>query len=213
MNQINTLLNKQDNSEKIRDQIAALLTLELKNQFTLASNQKIEDHKDFNINVYIENSRPWQLVRENKNPFPLINVCLNKIEEETTPGNDAKKKYTGQFYVDCWGCGNVNNETENFTNDDYLATIRAWKTARIARNVLMSGFYTYLGIRQLVRKRRIASITTIIPNLTESALAVVACRIILEVDFYEESPQADATELDGISFTSDDSGNVRLIDI
>jgi hypothetical protein len=210
---INTLIENQDNAEKIRDQIAALLTLEINNQKKIAIEKEVPDKRDFDIAVYIENARPWELTGD-KNPFPLVNICL---QETGGPSGSTVNhtKYTGQFVIDCYGCGNqkLENDDEILT-DDYLATIKAWKTARIVRNILMSGFYAYLGIRSLVQKRTVKKITTIIPQgLPNSAVAVTAARIILEVNFFEESPQAEAADLEGISFKSENSGRVTLIDI
>jgi hypothetical protein len=212
---INTLIENKDNAEKIRDQIAALLTLEIQNQKQIAIDTGVPDKKDFDIDVYIENARPWELTGD-KNPFPLVNVCLQEIAEDPRPGSTANNtKYTGQYVIDCYGCGNQKLESEEeILTDDYLATIRAWKTARIIRNILMSGFYLYLGIRPIVQKRSIKKIITIIPQgLPNSAIAITAARIILEVNFFEQSPQAEAADLEGISFKSENSGKVSLIDI
>jgi hypothetical protein len=212
---INTFLENQDNAEKIRDQIAALLTLEIANQRQIAIDKNVPDKRDFDIGVYIENARPWELSGD-KNPFPLVNVCLQETAEDARPGSTLNNtKYTGQYVIDCYACGNQKLKDENeFLTDDYLATIKAWKTARIVRNILMSGFYAYLGIRQIVQKRSIKKITTIIPpGLSTSAVAITAARIILEVNFFEQSPQAESTELEGISFKSENTGKVVLIDI
>jgi hypothetical protein len=142
-------------------------------------------------------------------------VCLQESLESASPGSTLNNtKYTGQYVIDCYGCGNAKREDEESLTDDSLATIKAWKTARIVRNILMSGFYAYLGIRAIVQKRSIKKITTIIPSgLPDSAIAVTAARIILEVNFFEQSPQAQATDLEGISFKSENSGKVTLIDI
>ena len=216
--QINELLNKQDNAEIIRDRIAAILKLELSNQKKIADeNKNIKDKKDFNINVYLENSRPWDLISnsENKNPFPLINVCLQETTEAQKPGGSSKTKYTGLYLIDCYGCGNTQpKDAEEYIADDSLSTIRAWQTARVVRSILMSGFYAYLGMRGTVMKRRISKITAIIPTgLDGSAVSVTACRINLEVDFYENSMEAAGDDLEELAFRSNNEGEVSLINI
>ena len=217
MNRINELLTEQDNSEKIRDRIAAILKLELTKQKQLADELKIADKKDFNINVYLENSRPWELTGDNEenNPFPLVNVCLQEINKDERSGSDQNNvKYTGIYYIDCYGCGNKQPEgAEEYIPDDSLSAKRAWKTARVTRNILMSGFYTHLGLQGLVRKRSISKITTIIPNSPEGALSVTACRIIFDVDFSEKSIEASGVTFEGIDFVSKDNGEVSLINI
>jgi hypothetical protein len=222
--QIIELLKKQDNAEIIRDRIAAILKLEFENQKILADNDNtIENKKDFNIKVYIENSRPWELISNSgkNNPFPLVNVCLQETnEDQNKPGPTVGKiKYAGTYYVDCYGCGNyrpVYNENENaeYIPDDSLSAIRAWHTTRVTRNILMSGQYAYLGMQGVVMRRRITKITTVIPaGLDASAISITACRIIFEVEFYEISPEATGVEFKGITFKANDAGEVNLIDI
>jgi hypothetical protein len=212
---INGLLNKEDNAEKIRDTIAYIVALESRGQKELADELRIKDKDDFNIKVFIEHGRPWGLFLNGDYSFPLVNVCLQETAPETAPGSTINNvKYTGQYFIDCYGCGNFKNENEEDMPDDWLSTIRAWKTARIVRNILMSGFYTYLGMREIVRKREVKKITTIIPkNLADSAISVTAARILFEVSFFEKSPQAEAGILEGISFVSRNDGEVILIDI
>jgi hypothetical protein len=212
---INELLDEKDNAEKIRDMIAGILALELKEQKIVANERQIKDKGDFDIKVFIEHGRPWSLFFDGNYFFPLVNVCLQETAPETTPGSTINNvKYIGQYFIDCYGCGNFKNEDEEAAPDDWLSTIRAWKTARIVRNILMSGFYAYLGMRDIVRKREIKKITTIIPkNLADSAISVTAARILFEVSFFEKSPQAEAGILEGISFVSRNDGEVILIDI
>jgi hypothetical protein len=58
----------------------------------------------------------------------------------------------------------------------------------------MSGFYTYLGIRDVVRRREISETQAGSPtdragNIDESCISVTICRILISVWFYEESPR------------------------
>jgi len=213
--QINELLDK-DNSEIIRDRIAGILKVELLKQKELAESKKdIENKKDFDINVFIENLRPWEISGDETFPFPLVNVCLQETsEEEGKPGATVgKQKFTGTYFLDCYGCGNLQKE-ENYKPDDSLSAIRAWHTARIVRKILMSGFYVFLGMKGIVTRRRIKKIVTMTPNgLDVSAYTVAVARIIFEVDFYEEAPEGDGVNFEGISFTSNDAGEVNLIGI
>ena len=214
---IKTILNTPDNAEKIRDQIAAILKLELNNQKILADNDPIiENKKDFNIKVYIENSRPWMLLgdKPEKNPFPLVNISLQDIKHDSGP-IAGKIKYTGTYFVDCYGCGNYQPENAaEWEPDDSLSAKRAWYTARVTRNILMSGFYGFLGMQGTVLKRNIESIVTVVPaGLEGSAISITACRITLKVDTFEISPEAEGVLFNGITFTSNDDGEVNLIDI
>jgi hypothetical protein len=217
MNNIKYLLNEPDNVETIRSQIAAILKGEIEAQAAMAAEAALEDAGDYNIGVLIEHERPWILTgnKKEESPFPLVNILLL----ETKPLNGTlvnAKDYTAKFAIDCYGCGNFNMVDENGDPvlDDFLANIRAWKTARVARNILMSAFYTYLGMRSVVKKRQIEEAKTGVPNnLPESAAAVTVCRIIFSVQFTEVSPQADVEPFDGILFKSVSNTGENLIDI
>ena len=213
---IKTLLNTPDNSEIIRDQIAAILKAEFLKQKELSEIENIDNKLDFDINVYVENSRPWLLLNENTNKkhFPLVNVSLQEIRKDSG-GVSGNIKYIATYNIDCWGCGNYQSENESeWVPDDNLAAKMAWTTARITRSILMSGFYVFLGLRNIVRKRDIESITAVIPKgLENSAIAILACRIIFKVDLHENSPEADGVLFNGISFKSTDNGEVIFIDI
>ena len=213
---INNLLQFKDNAEKIRDIIAGILKIELANQKTLADKSDLKDRKDFDINVYIENARPWDLSGSETNPFPLVNVCLQEtLEDANRPGATVGKiKYSGTYYIDCYGCGNYQSadEDKNELSDDSLSTIRAWQTARIVRNILMSGFYVHLGMTGIVTRRRIPKITTIIPEgIEKSAFSVTVCRVYFEVDFFEISPEGDGVAFDEMTVHLMNDGKVNLI--
>jgi len=214
---IETLLNTPDNAEKIRDQIALILKWEFINQKILAENNiKIENKKDFDIKVYIENSRPWAMLgdKAENNPFPLVNVSLQDLRKESGPVA-GKIKYTGTYLIDCYGIGNYQPENAGeWVPDDYLSAVRAWQVGRVTRNIIMSGFYAFLGMRDVVRGRDIESMTTIVPKeLQNSAVSVTACRIILNVQLHETSPEAEGVTFNGLSFRSDNAGEVNLINI
>ena len=216
---IKTLLNTPDNAEIIRDQIAAILKNEYLNQKVLATEARqilINDVKDYDIKVYVENSRPWMLLSDNpvKNPFPLVNISLQDTKHNGG-ANSGKVKYIGTYFIDCYGLGNYQPENNaEWEPDDSLSTKRAWLVARITRNILMSGFYAFLGMQGAVLKRNIESITTVVPTgLENSAISISACRIKLNVELFENSPEAEGVLFNGISFRSSNDGEVNLIDI
>jgi hypothetical protein len=202
---ITVLLTEPDNLEKIRDQIAAILKLEFMSQYQKAVEQDIENAKDFNIGVYLERERPWQLTEnsEGENPFPLVNVKLAGYKKDNPPGDTVnRKKYTGDFVIDCYAQGSPDNP--DFF-DDTDATIKAWRLGRIVRNVLMSGFYTYLGMRGVVLRCEITEAGIGAPtdktgNIDDSAVSVTICRILFSVSYYEDSPQAEGVKFEGILF-------------
>ena len=212
--QIQTLLNGKDNIEKIRDAIALILKNELSNQYALAETAGIESLEDFNIGVYLESARPWELT-ENEvggNPFPLVNILLNEMRRVEGKAGSAigRKRYTASFSIDCYACGNAESDGD----DARQAALKAWRIAGIVRSILMSGFYAYLGMRGVVLERDMPGIKTGIPsNLAESAAAVTVARIDFSVSFYEDSPQGDGAELEEIQFEAVEKTGEVLIRI
>jgi hypothetical protein len=216
---ITVLLNTPDNIEKIRDNITAILKLECLSQYEKAVNQNVSDAQDYNINIYLERERPWQLTEdgEGNSPFPLVNVRLLGYRREGEPGDTVnRKKYIGEFAIDCYAKGQPDNP-DYF--DDTDAALRACKLGRIIRNILMSGYYTYMGMRDIVRRREITeaaigSPTNISGNIDDSAISVTIFRILMSVYFFEDSPQSQGVEFQGISFkASSPDGKVNLVNI
>ena len=199
--QIQQLLSEKDNAEKIRDAIALILKTELSNQYLLAKAAGIESPEDFNVGVYLESVRPWELTANEAggNPFPLVNILLNEMRRAEGKAGSAigRKRYTASFSVDCYACGNAESDGD----DTRQATLKAWRIACIVRSILMSGFYAYLGMRGVVLERDMPGIKTGIPsNLAESAAAVTVARMDFSVSFYEDAPQGDGAELEEIQF-------------
>jgi hypothetical protein len=209
--QISELLSTPDNVEKIRDMIAYILKLELTRQYEFALDAGLADAEDYRVAVYLEANRPWQST-EMGGVFPLVDVQL--MEYKPLAGNSgssvSRKNYTAQFAIDCYARGRP-DAPDHF--DDADATIRAWKVGRVVRSILMAGQYTYLGMRDVVSKREIVEAQTGRPSdatMDDSAVAVTVCRLVLAVDFYEDSPQAAPTELEGMTFTAVGPGGMVL---
>jgi hypothetical protein len=203
----------QDNVEKIRDRIVYILKQECINQHALAVETGAADARDFDVGIYLESERPWQLTEyeDSENPFPLANVCLAGIKQPEKSGSMVSgKKFIAQFFIDCYGCGNKSADG----NNDQLASIRAWKTGRIIRNILMAACYTYLGMQMIVNQRNVTEMNAGTPSnrfTNTSALSITVCRIILEVNYTENSPQITPVEMEEITFISvSDNGEVLI---
>lgn len=210
---ITELLDTPDNVEKIRDQTAGILKIETVRQYQKAQESNLENVRDYQISVYIEKDRPWQLTENSngENPFPLVNVQLMGYKKDTAPGSTIKRqKYLAEYAIDCYARG----QPDNPEGDDADATKKAWALGRIIRNILMSGFYSYLGLRDIVRRREIVEARTGTPNnIDDSATSVTMCRILFCVETFEDSPQIHPGEFEGITFTATSpNGEVNLID-
>lgn len=201
------LLSEPDNIEYIRDQIGAILSVECKNQHELATAKADPNAKDYDINVYIENDNPLQFVDEGKNPFPLVNVTLASTEK--TKGSTSLNKHimSATFFVDVYATGN----TDGAANAGMRATEKAWKTARIVRNILCAENNAYFKMRGIVTGRDIMKFEAGDPADAQSALRVKIVRISLNVDYIEGVVISEAEELELIRANiSDEDGSVLV---
>jgi hypothetical protein len=193
--QILELITKQDNFEIIRDQIAAILTVELANQKTLSGGvpQPL---------VFIERSNPWGQFIEAADVMPsLINVWFDSETFDESTSNVVERQTTaGIFNIDCYGAAvslDDGNPAGGHQPADLAAALEAQRTGRLARNILMAGVYTYLGLRGLVGKRFPQSLSMFQPQLDNRAVQrVVGARLALQVHFNEFSPQYVGVELE-----------------
>lgn len=202
-NKIKSLIVNPDNIEKIRDRVSAILKIECAAQYEMAQEAQAPDAADYRIGVWQEKTRPWQINydAEKKNPFPLVNVSLMGFHADN-PGGPAvgQKKYAGELYLDCYASGEFTLEE----SDDTDSARKAWKVGRIIRNILSAEQYSYLGLRGIVRDFRIVEGKTGDPrNANEnSAQSVTICRLVLSVNYFEDSPQADMTEFQEYNLVS-----------
>lgn len=199
------LIDKQDTSEIVRDQIAAILASEAQNQQALA----VTDGKDptqWTFKTFIERSNPWADFLDATEPQPpVINVTL-----ENTDYNMGTSTIVGEFVgtsalfnIDCYGHGmSADQLGAGHTVGDLMGSLEAQRAARFIRNVFMSGHYTYLGMRGTVHRRWIEGITIMQPSLEGRELQqIVAARLALRVEFNEFAPQHVPETLELISAT------------
>jgi hypothetical protein len=198
---IPNLIDEPDVLEIVRDQVAAILSLELQNQFKLAQEKLGTNIKEFDIPVYVENGRPYESSGD-KPIMRFVNVLLPKVTVPQVNARVGNQKETATFFIDCAACG---NDDGNF-RDDKSASIRAWKVCRIIRRILMSDVYMYLGMRGTIGQRIIVSMeagTPDYPKDNESALAYVVIRVALEVTFLERSIESPSVIMEPIQFEID----------
>jgi hypothetical protein len=183
---ITEIIDKIDNAEIIRDQIAAILTVELANQGLLTGQPQ--------PSVFIERSNPWGqfLVPELPAVQPIINVWWDSSTFEEAQSNVVERQKSETVYnIDCYGVGTSSDVVgAGHLPGDEQAAREAQRAVRLARNILMAGAYTYLGLRGLVWKRFPQTISLFQPQVdNRAAVRVVAARLALQVHFNEFSPQ------------------------
>lgn len=207
--QVNYLLKSPDNIEIVRDQLCGILALECDNQYQLACEAEDPVKEDYNIKIYMDHMEPWSIQSEDdKDVFPLVNVCLQDVTSERSNDNKSFFTYKATFTIDCYNTGLFNDDGCSGRS----AVIKCWKTARIIRNILSAANYTYLGLRGIVQGRTIDSIETGFPNTNNSSINVCVCRIHFTVDFNEKSPQVEGPIIEPIKISISDNNNVVIME-
>lgn len=196
------IIDKQDNFEVIRDQIAAILATEVANQMALATAGG-KDPDDWKLRIFSERSNPWeQLLNEQVDRSPIVNVWFDNSNFDPAASNISERQKTeGVFNIDCYGYGISSDEMDGGHNPgDKEAAFEVHKALRLVRNILMSAEYTYLGLRGVVWQRWSQSITVFQPQLDGRQMQqMVGARLAFRVVFNEFSPQVPAETLELVS--------------
>lgn len=202
---ITQLIDKQDNFEIVRDQIAAILATEVENQKVLATNAG-KDPSLWDMQVYLERSDPWEKwINEPDNEVPIVSVEYDKKNvQPSASGRVAQQKYTVQYHIDCYGSAISKDTVGGHRPGDLGAALNAQRANRLCRNILMAGEYTYLGLRGIVWGRMITvdeayQVVQAVQKASygmQKAHHIIANRLTLVVDVHETAPQVEGTELE-----------------
>jgi hypothetical protein len=201
---IEALIDKQDNFEIIRDQIAAILVTEVVSQKSLAVDAgKDPDLWDFK--TYTERSNPWEAyLNDTAALTPIVNVWYdNSSFREATSNIVERQNAEAIFNIDCYAVANSSDNVAGGHNPgDQEAAFAVQRVVRLVRNILMSAEYTYLGLRGLVWQRWPQTVTVFQPQQDRGNVRpVIAARIGLKVSFNEFSPQFSGNMLELLSTT------------
>lgn len=195
------LIDKQDNFEVIRDQIAAILVTEVANQMLLATTPA-----DYKLRIYSERSNPWETYLNTvTDSSPLVNIWFDNINFMQDKSNIMERQAGRATYnVDCYGYA----ASEDISGGGHIAAdekaaLEVQRAIRLTRNILMAAENTYLQARGLVWQRWIRDITVFQPpSITGNQVQrVQGGRIKLEVLFNEFSPQYTPEELELLTVT------------
>jgi hypothetical protein len=207
---IQTLIEKRDAFELVRDQIATILLVETASQQALAlAADPPKDPKLWGLRVFTERSNPWDEFDDNETESqPLIvNVSVDNVPFDKKSSNAGSRQLgNGVFHIDVYGYGISKGTVAGHDSGDYLAALERDRGVRLVRNILMASSYVYLGLprgsAQYVMGRWIQSIQFFQPQLDERPVEnVQAARIALQVDFNETSPQYQAPTIELITAT------------
>lgn len=204
------LVSAPDNIEVIRDQIGALLALDLANQYALAKEAKDPNAADYDVRVFVENDSPWQYVDEQTpeaNPFPCVNVSIESTGQQKGTASVGKQVMSAQFYVDVYATGN----TDSVEDMGAKASLKAWKTARIVRHILRAEANTYLRLRGIVGRVSF-KFEAGEPSSPQSAIRVKMVRITLGVDYVEDVPITQGVGIELVSAKIADGSGVVILE-
>jgi len=218
MTVLQTLIDKKDNFEIIRDQIAAILAAECANQKALALlADPVQDPDDYDFTVYIERTNPWeQFFIESPDLTPVVNIWYDNSNFDGNASNISERQKTDAvFNIDCYAGGISSADGNGHQPGDEKAALEVQRALRLVRNILMAAPNTYLQLRGLVWKRWPQSINMFQPqNDTRPVCHVVAGRLALRVTFNEFSPQYVPETLEVVAvamqFDTNDDGAVTI---
>lgn len=201
---IATLIDKSDNFEIIRDQIAAILAIEVASQKALAL-VAAKDPDLWDFKVYTERSNPWEeYLNDIPETTPIVNVWYDNSNFQEASSNIVERQTAEAiFNIDCYAVANSSDNIAGGHNPgDQEAAFTVQRIVRLVRNILMAADYTYLGLRGLVWQRWPQSITVFQPQQDRGNVRpVIAARIGFRVKFSEFSPQISGNVLELLSTT------------
>lgn len=198
---ITELIDKQDNFEIIRDQVAAILAIESASQQALAAAAQ-KDPRDWEFDVFVERSNPWERYLDNTGEeTPIVNVWYDNSSFDKAMSNIVERQgATATINVDCYAIGYSEETIEGQIFGDEESARNVQATVRLVRNILMAAPYTYLGLRGVVGQRWISSTNIFQPSKdANSAQSVIGARLTLMVQFNEFSPQVQPVDLETLT--------------
>ena len=219
-----SLIDKKDNFELVRDEIAAILAKETANQqaeATLAG----KDPNLWKFDVFIERSRIWESLLETGIPvFPVVNIS---VDSETVSHDQSfnalhQTMEPGIFNIDIFAGGiNTKLAGTGFISGDRQASLDCQRIARLIRNILFSVTpdttlpgedYTFLNMRGVVGYRRLQNIQFFDLKVKDTpAVSIKTATIALAVKYIETSLEGPSNDFDLIQAetTTSDGGQVN----
>ena len=197
---IDTLIDKVDNVEVVRDLIAGILATEIANQQILAPlAEPPQEAADYKLRIFTERSNPWEQwlnVDETTGLSPLVNVWFeSETFDPKASDTFERQKAEAQYNIDCYAFAFSEDVVAGgHKPGDREAAFEVQRAVRLVRNILRANINRLLlngGKNGFIWHTWINSITAFQPE-SEPGVAVqnvLAMRVVLQVDFNEFSPQ------------------------
>ncbi|MCP4566695.1 MAG: hypothetical protein GY841_03835 [FCB group bacterium] len=202
---ISSLIDKQDNFEIIRDEVAAILAIETASQQALATAGG-KDPDLWKFRVFIEQSNPLeQYLNAPLDTSPIVNVFFDTESFNKSHSNmNNRQKAEGIINIDCYGYAvSADNPGGGHIPGDRGAAYEVQRAARLVRNIIMAEEYDRLGLPLggPLWSRWISSIDMYQQPAETNVQNVASSRLQLQVEYNELSPQTDAEVLELLSAT------------
>lgn len=219
---IQSLIQKVDTFEVVRDQIAGILDIESRAQQALAQTAA-KDPALWKLRVFTEATNPWEMFREPAGEergraelAPVVNVFFDRSTYDPERSDVIKRQTAVSLYnIDCLGYGISTGSESGHTPGDMAAALESQRAARLVRNILMSSYYTNLGMLKTVGQRFPVSLQALEwPDELRARFAlsnVRVTRFVLAVTFTETSPQYEPQPLETVGFTVKRSPDGRVL--
>jgi hypothetical protein len=204
---LDSLIDKQDSFEIVRDQIAGILAAEVANQMAKATAAG-KDPELWKVRVFVERSQPFeQFIGSNGPPTDKSPICNVYYDSGTFPGDKSntvsRQLHEAVYQLDVYGYGVSSDDPDNENGHiagDSKAAKEAQRAVRLVRNILMASINTYLQMQGEVWGRMPQSITMFQPKMGETPVQnVIGARLTLAVKFSEFSPQIATETLESMA--------------
>lgn len=211
---ITQLIDKQDGFERVRDQIAAILKANVSKQMALAEAAG-KDPTLWELRIFSERTNPWEEFQDAEGlKTPIVNVWYDSSDFDDAGSSSVNdQKTNGMFNVDIYTCGTSVETAEGHSSGDESSALTSHRAIRLCRNILMSGAYTYLGLRGFVWGRKVTAINTFQPSADDATVQnIIGARISFRVTFVEQSPQVEYENLEeiGVQVKRAETGEILM---
>jgi hypothetical protein len=212
---LQALIDKVDTLELVRDQIAAILLTESKNQQDLALLGG-KDPKDFALRIFVErNGNCWHQFTATEDgdddastidPTPIINIYHVDSEYDRKRSDPSGRKQAGgTYHIDIYGYGVATQTSDGHDAGEMLASYAVQRAYRLIRNTLDSPINENLQMLGVVGDRWINSFKSGGQPAGEHdkhpVENVSLGRVELKVSFLEYAPEYEGVTIEAVAGT------------
>lgn len=198
---LQSLIDKQDTVEIVRDLVGQILLEEEAQQRSFAAEaDPPQDPELYRLRVYTERSNPWDEFQNEVSP--IVHVAWDDSQFNRGNSTHLRQQTAARYNLDCYGLGRSIETAPGHAPGDQGAALEAQRAARLVRNVLMSAHHHKLGLQNFktIQDRWIESATSFQPEYGGAPVEHVhAVRLVLLVEFEEQSPQYEAETLEQLT--------------